>query len=170
MRHFPHILLHALTGLSVILFVATVALWVRSYSTADMLWYGRPGWRHGLITEPGVIRLFKDRHRPKDSAPGKFWYTHWKQGPRYRPEFYQAVHWHRWGFSFVTDREGDGFMRRLTFALPYWFVLVIVAALPAARSMPGRPHRRRDGRCLNCGYDLRATPERCPECGTIAAR
>ncbi|HWH71605.1 MAG TPA: hypothetical protein VNT26_19690, partial [Candidatus Sulfotelmatobacter sp.] len=56
--------------------------------------------------------------------------------------------------------------------LPYWLLLPTTALLPAIYlATTFRRHlraRRRltAGLCPTCGYDLRATPERCPECGT----
>lgn len=52
---------------------------------------------------------------------------------------------------------------------PMWFCVAIFAVLPsgvAARWTRSRL-RRREGFCSKCGYDMRATPQRCPECGAI---
>jgi hypothetical protein len=51
----------------------------------------------------------------------------------------------------------------------YWLFALITGTLPCLwclrRCVPAR--RRREGHCPVCNYDLRATPGRCPECGTI---
>src|SRR6185295_8800086 len=50
---------------------------------------------------------------------------------------------------------------------PFWFACLITAALPAWRLHRLIRRRPPPGHCPICGYDLRATPKRCPECGAL---
>jgi len=54
---------------------------------------------------------------------------------------------------------------------PVWFLAALTGVGPlVALSSVARRWRRgrkRPGLCTACGYDLRATPDRCPECGAV---
>ena len=65
----------------------------------------------------------------------------------------------------TTEPAGTWTDRRLRF--PLWCPLVLLLPLPVVRFGQWRAQRRRarQGHCPTCGYDLRATPDRCPECG-----
>jgi hypothetical protein len=76
--------------------------------------------------------------------------------------------WRFAGFSYTIDRIGfiqDPPMHILV--TPSWFLIVITAAPGALRlrSIIRRRTRLSRGLCAKCGYDLRASVERCPECG-----
>jgi len=56
----------------------------------------------------------------------------------------------------------------LLWILPYWKLILLALVFPIFRLRLGawsRRHPTLDRRCTTCGYDLRATPNRCPECG-----
>jgi hypothetical protein len=52
-------------------------------------------------------------------------------------------------------------------AMLYSF-LAGIALILIVRCERRRMVREKNGQCVECGYDLRATPDRCPECGMIA--
>ncbi|HEX4796423.1 MAG TPA: hypothetical protein VH370_21720 [Humisphaera sp.] len=59
-----------------------------------------------------------------------------------------------------------------SFQIPYWVVAILFGLLPFTYTAQAARRRRTSNanRCGKCGYDLRATPLRCPECGTIPTK
>jgi hypothetical protein len=81
--------------------------------------------------------------------------------------------WGRLGFKWEVahpPRRFDEVMREVTF--PIWPIAVLIAIPPLMwlRRLRRLRYRTRRGLCLACGYDLRGSAERCPECGAEVVR
>jgi hypothetical protein len=180
--------------LSTFLLVIIVALWLRSLIAAApdaIVWDRGPSWnpdvRRTQLAAQSIrgrlvlgrliysakqiptweIGIFggktRDGFRYTRSPAGLDWIApqnwHERLGFKWRRTFAGV-----WGNQLITAPLDDIHCA----AVPYWF-LALLTAVPAllkwwAASRVRR--KRRLGLCINCGYDLRGSPERCPECGT----
>ena len=183
-------LLNFLTALSLLLCVAAAALWAASHrrsagvsSTATErrgdgggeLWVRdsfAQAWRGVLVVSDrrwllgrrgGMMLLIA-------VTPGRSWL--WEPAEPWPPHAWR--NWRRrqprYGFGFHRDASPAGAewpIYEWRIATPLWAVALASGVLPAARlvSRLCRRRRGRSGLCPSCGYDLRATPDRCPECG-----
>jgi hypothetical protein len=169
-----------LSALSLLLFIALGIGQIRSFNHWDHLDVRRLGCELGLTHGDGILgfRFAPDEPLPRDGVPAPRWrlqfgtmYTGRSMQDLTDPApndrgFYFNVH-RTVGTPKGNWTHGDRML--LIVYVPYWLPMACSAVLPALwlvlRRRAGR--RRTAGRCLACGYDLRATPERCPECGAV---
>ncbi len=83
-----------------------------------------------------------------------------------------AAFFKQWrGFGYLHGSKGATATPSFTAMwCPTWAVIGFLLLPMGLWAGIGWRQRRRAaaGHCVNCGYDLRATPEKCPECGSAA--
>lgn len=176
-------LLTFLSVLSFFLLVVVCSAWVRSRVVRDYGWAWLPwpadaagqrwlktdvdtgggqlelAWKPWTITDRKLLIQHDELgasdtyHRTFPDVPKRYAYSD------------PPAPWNEIGFASFSGRTHS------SVTVPYWFLALLTAVLPTAR-LVGRARRRRlvrAGRCPTCGYDLRGSPRRCPECGAAPA-
>lgn len=157
-------------GVSLVLCVAFAGLWVRSMYMGDLISVvGRDAM--GIRSELGLIHVSISRAAAWERRPSR--HEAWPHDPSYSPWSQLGRNW--WdglGFGHYIGWTASGYQID-QYVLPYYFLVVVTALLPGLfiglfliRTLFSRRRSNR-GLCAKCGYDLRATPERCPECGAV---
>ena len=175
--------------MSLVLCVATVALWVRSYWQSYSLYYdsrvhdgrawgGRVRAPRGLLivqTYRDVVRRGQELEyqRGKGAEPG--WRLEGNEAVAYASPLYLIRGLWTFYLSFDSSTNGPSdpeMSSKSTTAISPLWVLVLIFAAPIGfwsyRRL--RSRRRLPGNCSACGYDLAGnTSGVCPECGTVVA-
>ncbi len=163
-------MLNGLTVFSVLLALGVAASWVRSYWRADAIEFrsDHPLQTRFLTANRGRLTgaIVFPRGSGFDSGlKSRFHYeSNPASDPLSLPHSFLGTSWFR-QLSFGRDVGRAGAV-----VIPHGYLLILFAAVPAFR-LYRRLRRRRlslPGHCPTCGYDLRATLDRCPECGTVA--
>ena len=155
-------LLRILADASLVLGRVIVFIWIYShFSTPFFRICVPPRYELSVEVHKGSMSWYWSRDRVYESLSTEAIVSNLRSGG-YLRKYFQV---NRSGF-FLFAPGGHGWL----FA-PAWSALLLSLILPLARIGVHRHARRRAraGRCHTCGYDLRATPDRCPECGTVAS-
>src|SRR3954468_5045323 len=117
----------------------------------DPGWDAKPGWSTICARSASSVMYFAPPGGPRSSSS-----FHFSADPR-------AVAWFPTENGKMVYSTGRGAYVRT----PYWVPACLLVITPAGLLVRHIRQRRRSrrGLCVKCGYDLRASPDRCPECG-----
>ena len=178
----------AASVVSLLMCLGAVVLWVRSYHRVDVVLreaiqkvrdqYGYP--TVYVISENGAVGV----DWPRDSSiETRLPHTRWVAASEPVEQLpsnlvasplgsldggVHGVHLGRYGFCYDKSRGGVPFWEHYKVVIPYWALAMPALLLPALWTWRRivRAQRVPKNHCQTCGYDLRASADRCPECGT----
>ncbi len=147
-------LFNIVAAVSLVLCCVTLLLWARSYWVGDVAWVFAPGnaaEQFFVGSLNGVVTTADARTTASLPLSGASWQYH--SGNK-------------------TDVLAREVASHPSITIPYWALTVTTVLIPLIWLWRAHGKRRRvnAGRCATCDYDLRATPDRCPECGTQATQ
>jgi hypothetical protein len=166
MRRHIRFLFAVCSAVSLLMCIAMLALWVRSYWVNDYVAFSgtdEDGAELSVASVWGSNRGALSVYRV-----GGAWTTTrvvWRSPPA-KVSVGPLTWWQRLGFGYRYYSYGG----TITGGVPHAVPVALFVCLPVFWMSRRRQKWRRVNRglCPSCGYDLRASPERCPECGTPA--
>ena len=140
-----------------------MGLWIRSYFLSDTFNYGSRDsawvmyWNQGR----GIIDIYTGI---KPSPRSDMGWSHTVREPEQEDYL-----WSLWFFN-IFHPSRDPAVKEWYLAIRLWPISALTAIAPCVYLLRRfrRNRRKKLGLCKECGYDLRATTDRCPECGTVS--
>jgi len=159
------------SAISLILCVATVSMWVRSHSRWEWIGYQVASGRfYSVMSRLGAVTLDVTDGWPRGTYPELI-----RRSDPLRVQTLPAptvgsflgCGLDRTNLNIGVAATGwTGILVSRSVIVPYWLLCAVFVIAPLRMAILVFRPRPLPGMCRRCGYDLRASPDRCPECGT----
>jgi len=186
---FSRAIRHLFTLLSLaclILCLGISVFWYRSYDRSERVMSRSASGSRNLYSRQGHL-VFYMLHADWSNQPASFFGVEYDHDQPATPsndlsmrsllctdtnstEFF----WQRGSFAWWERRKPGGALYLMAVA-PFWSLALLTGFFPVAslglhvRSRRRRARNKSRALCAVCSHDLRATPDRCPECGSTSA-